>query len=61
VDLSTSPQELYMLIGEREFIKYRLQEQIKLLYSQIDEMAKVITQLREENGRLGKPADNDAV
>lgn len=59
--MSTTPEELYMLIGERELIKYKLQQQIKELHSQIDEMATVITKLREENGRLVKPADNDAI
>ena len=61
MDLQTTPEELFMLIGEREFIKYRQEQLIKKLYTQIDEMAEVITKLREENGKLVKPTDNDTV
>jgi hypothetical protein len=62
VNLKTSPEELFTLIGEREFIKYKQQQKIAELYAQIDEMAKTISKLHEElNGRLGKSADNDAI
>lgn len=61
-DLATTPEELFMLIGEREFIRHRQSVQIKVMQQQIFEMSEVITKLREDkDGRLGKPADNDAV
>lgn len=40
--------ELYALIGEREVIKYKLGEKVKELFIQIDEMAKTITEVREQ-------------
>jgi len=54
-------KELYMLIGEREVIRFKLQEVIEKLNTQITEMSEVITQLREENGRLVKSTDNDPI
>jgi len=47
-NLETTPEELFALIGEREFIKFKQQQEIKKLYAQIDEMSKEITKLREE-------------
>jgi len=41
-------EELYMLIGEREVIKFKLGQKIAQLNLQINEMSDVITQLREE-------------
>jgi hypothetical protein len=73
MNLNTSPEELFTLIGEREFIKYKQQQKITELFAQIGEMSQVIDQYRvantalllqiEElkNGRLGKSADNDTV
>lgn len=54
-------RELYMLIGEREVIRYKQQEVIEKLSTQITEMSEIITQLREENGRLVKSTDNDPI
>lgn len=48
--IETSPEELFTLIGEREFIKFKLQQEIAKLYKQIDEMAAEITRLKEKNG-----------
>lgn len=45
-NLGTTPEELFMLIGEREFIKYRQDQELKKLYAQIDEMSKEIDSLR---------------
>lgn len=61
--LNVTPEELYMLIGEREVIKYKQGEQIKVLYAQIDEMSQEITRLRREleNGKLEQSDNNDAV
>lgn len=57
--LPVTLEELYTLIGEREVIRYKQQEKIKALLIQIDEMAKVITELR--NGKLGESPNNDTV
>lgn len=46
--IQTSPEELFVLIGEREFIKYKQQQELVKLYVQIDEMSKEITKLKEE-------------
>lgn len=45
--LETSPEELFMLLGEQKFINYRLEEQNKNLLRQADEMANVISNLRQ--------------
>jgi len=44
----TNPEELFALIGEREFIKYKQGKALQSLYTQIDEMSKEITRLKEE-------------
>lgn len=60
--LSTTPEEMFMLLGEQHFINHRLTTQVKQLYQQIDEMANEITRLHGElNGRLEQPNNNDAV
>jgi len=59
--VSTTPEELFMLIGEREFIRYKQEQQIKDLLIQVDEMSKAITELRKENGKLEQSTHNDAV
>lgn len=48
-------KELYMLIGEREVIRYKQQEIIEQLQKQIMEMSEVITKLHKEkeDGGLG--------
>ena len=50
--LSTTPEELFMLIGEERFLRFKVEQQSKKLYAQIEEMSQTITKLREENGRL---------
>jgi hypothetical protein len=49
--LETTPEELFMLIGEREVIKFKQAQEIKQLFKQIDEMGKEIEKLREELNR----------
>lgn len=65
IPLETNPQELFTLIGEREFIKYKQQVTIASLLTQIDEMAATITQLRGENevlnGRLEQSNNHNTV
>jgi hypothetical protein len=51
----TSPNELFALIGEREFIKYKQQLEIQQLYIQIEEMSKEITKLKEELREIRRP------
>lgn len=46
--------ELYALIGEREVIKFKLGEQIRALYTQIDEMAETITKIRQQHAEAIK-------
>lgn len=63
--LPVTLEELYMLIGEREVIRYKQQEKIKELLIQADEMSKKITELRTQleqtDGKLGESAPNNAV
>jgi uncharacterized coiled-coil protein SlyX len=47
-DFSTTPDELFTLIGEREFIKFKQGERIEELLTQISEMSQVITELRAQ-------------
>ena len=58
-EIQTSPQELFMLIGEREFIKFKQGLKIQELYKQIEEMSKVIEELRD--GKLDKSDNNKSV
>jgi hypothetical protein len=44
-----------MLIGEREFIRYKQEQEIQKLYAQVEEMAKVISDLRLEIIQLREP------
>lgn len=46
--INTTPEELFALIGEREFIKYKQQQEIQQLYVQINEMSEEIAKLKEE-------------
>lgn len=52
--LPVTLEELYMLVGERETIRYKQQQQIQTLLDQVDEMAKVITELREERNKIAE-------
>lgn len=59
---STTPEELFGLIGELYFINHKLTQENTELHRQIFEMSEVITKLREEkDGRLEQPANNNAV
>jgi len=53
--LQTTPEELLLLIGERELVKYKQQQEIQKLYKQIDEMSAEITKLKTEIEDLKKP------
>jgi hypothetical protein len=59
--IDTSPEELFMLIGEERFLRFKVEQVSKKLYAQIEEMAATISKLREENDRLAEPDDNDAI
>lgn len=54
VDLPT----LYMLIGEREVIRYLLQKRVEQLEHQVSALTQVA---RGNDGGLEQPAPNDAV
>ena len=45
--IDTSAEELLLLIGERELIKYKQGRMIAELQKQVSEMSEVITELRE--------------
>jgi len=53
--IETSPEELFALIGEREFLKFKQQQEIQKLYVQIEEMSKEITKLKTELEELKTP------
>ena len=53
--IETTPEELFALIGEREFIKYKQQQELAKLYKQIEEMSKTIDELRKEVRDLTTP------
>jgi len=60
--INTSPEELFMLIGEERFLRYKTEQENKKLYAQIDEMLATIEKLRSENyGRLDEPDDNQSI
>lgn len=49
--LELTIENFYVIIGELEVVRRKLNEQIM-------EMSNEITRLREENGKLGKPDSN---
>lgn len=54
--------DLYMLIGEREVIRYLQQRELERRNKQIVEMSEEITNLRQQlNGKLGQSEDNDPI
>lgn len=62
IPLNVELEELYMLIGEREVIRFKQQKLIEALHEQIGEMSKVITKLREEkDGKLEQSNHHDTV
>lgn len=54
MNINITLPELYALIGEREVIKYKLGEDLKVKEQQIFEMSEIITKLREERDRLAE-------
>lgn len=44
--IQTNPEELLLLIGERELIKFKQQQQIQALLKQVGEMQAEIDRLR---------------
>lgn len=51
-NLDITLEELYIIVGELEVVRRKLNMQIQQYLKQIDEMSAEITRLREENGRL---------
>lgn len=49
--------ELYQIVGELEVVRRKFSQQLQQLYTQVDEMAKEIANLRNKDGGLAK-ADN---
>jgi|SoiMethySBSTD1v2_1073268.scaffolds.fasta_scaffold02018_17 uncharacterized coiled-coil protein SlyX len=49
--------ELYQVVGELEIVRRKFSQQLQQLYTQVDEMAKEIANLRNKDGGLAK-ADN---
>lgn len=50
--------ELYQVVGELEIVRRKFSQQLQQLYTQVDEMAKEIANLRNKDGGLAK-ADNN--
>ncbi len=50
--------ELYQIVGELEVVRRKFSQQLQQLYTQVDEMAKEIANLRNKDGGLAK-ADNN--
>jgi hypothetical protein len=61
--MDITQEELIQIIGELYVSRGRLKVAYDQAMMQIDEMAKVITQLRAEiaNGKLVEPSNNDSV
>ena len=64
----TSPEELFTLIGEREFIKYRLTQEVKdretiilQLQTQLTTARATIKIYEDRYGRLEQPTNNNTV
>jgi uncharacterized coiled-coil protein SlyX len=51
-------EELYQVVGELEIVRRKFSQQLQQLYTQVDEMAKEIANLRNKDGGLVK-ADNN--
>lgn len=51
-------EELYSIVGELEVVRRKFSLQLQQLYTQVDEMAKEIANLRNKDGGLVK-ADNN--
>lgn len=55
-------QDLYLLIGEKETLRFLMQKEIDRQNQQIVEMSEEITNLRQQlNGKLGQSEDNDPI
>lgn len=57
--LSVTMEDFYVMIGELEVVRRKLNMQIQGLLKQADEMSAEITRLREENGRLVQTDNNE--
>jgi hypothetical protein len=58
-DLTANVEELYIVIGELEFLRRKQSAKLQELFVQADEMSKEITRLKEENGGLVKTDNNE--
>jgi hypothetical protein len=52
INLTATPEELFLMVGEREFTIYKLRVAL-------EELMRENERLRAENGRLGKSDNND--
>jgi hypothetical protein len=52
--MSIKPEELYMLLGESMAIRFKLDQQIRALLEQADQMAQEITKLRTDREDASK-------
>jgi hypothetical protein len=57
--LDLSLEEIYIIVGELEVVRRKLNMQVQGYLKQIDEMSAEITRLREENGRLAQTDNNE--
>lgn len=60
-----SLEDLYKLLGERLVIQYRLEQELKLLHGQAENLAHEMTKLKFElesrDGKLVESTDNNTV
>lgn len=55
-------QDLYLIIGEKETLRFLMQREIDRQNQQIMEMSKEIGELRQQlDGKLGQPKDLDPI
>jgi FtsZ-binding cell division protein ZapB len=52
--IQVSLEDLYLLLGERMVVIYKLEQQIKQFLTQSDQMAAEITRLRTDNEKLSQ-------
>lgn len=58
MNIQTSAEDFYVVIGELEMVRRMLSVEIQKLQGQIEEMSREITRLREENDRLEQANNN---
>lgn len=56
INLETTPEELFLMIGEREFTVFKLRQEIERLQEENRELRRV---LGVDNGELVKPDSNN--